>query len=119
MIDSAILSYAHMLRINGWIGNLAAAAESELFGPASLTAKLDRKYGPKSTVRGLQVEELVQRLSEQLFPLLDRSNRMMLRNLKGADRAPAPARPERQHRSRQAGERRWSADQRDRSLGAG
>jgi hypothetical protein len=74
MIDSALLSYAHMLRINSWIGNLAVAAESEFFGRASLTAKMAREYGRNANVRGLKVEELVQRLAEQLMPLLDRSN---------------------------------------------
>ena len=39
MIDSAILSYYHMLKINGWVGNLAVAAESEMFGRASLTTR--------------------------------------------------------------------------------
>ena len=93
MIDAVLLSYGHMLRINGWIGNLAVAAEEEMFGRAALTAKLDRRYGRNATVRGLRVEEIVQRLSEQLMPLLDRSNRMMLRNLKALKehrRPPAP-----------------------------
>ncbi len=93
MIDGAVLSYYHTLRINGWIGNLAVAAEGEFFGQASLTAKLEGEYGRNATVRGLRVEEIVQRLSEQLMPLLDRSNRIMLRNLKALKehrRAPAP-----------------------------
>ena len=37
---------------------------------------------PGVKVRGLRVEEIVERLAEKLMPLLDRSNRMMLRNLK-------------------------------------
>ena len=44
-------------------------------------------------VRGLQVEEIVERIVDELMPLLDRANRMMLRNLKALDdrrRAPAP-----------------------------
>jgi len=42
---------------------------------------LDRgKRGIK--VRGLRVEEIVERIVDKLMPLLDRSNRMMLRNLK-------------------------------------
>ena len=93
MIDTVLLSYAHMLRINGWIGNLAVAAETEMFGGASLTAKLEGEYGRNATVRGLRVEEIVERLSEKLMPLLDRSNRIMLRNLKALKehrRAPAP-----------------------------
>jgi hypothetical protein len=93
MIDVALLAHYHTLKISGWIGNLAVVAETEFFGEASLTAKLDRRYGPKTEVRGLRVEELVQRLTEELMPLLERSNRMMLRNLKALKehrRAPAP-----------------------------
>jgi len=44
-------------------------------------------------VRGLQVEEIVERIVDQLIPLEDWANRMMLRNLKALDdrrRAPAP-----------------------------
>ncbi len=34
-------------------------------------------------IRGLKVEDIVNQIVERLMPLLDRSNRMMLRNLKG------------------------------------
>jgi hypothetical protein len=33
-------------------------------------------------INGLHVEQHVERIAEQLLPLLDRCNRMMLRNLK-------------------------------------
>jgi hypothetical protein len=82
MIDSAVLSYYHLLRINGWIGNLAMWLENEFFRTDSLTAKLEARYGHHAEVRGLRVEELVNQLVERLMPLLDRSNRMLLRNLK-------------------------------------
>jgi hypothetical protein len=93
MTDAAVLAYYHTIRINGWVGTLMAATESELFGPSSLTAKLDRRFGPKTEVRGLKVEELMQRLTEQLLPLLDRANRMMLRNLKALSDARRPPSP--------------------------
>ena len=32
LIDVAVLSYYHTLRINGWIGNFAPLIESEFFG---------------------------------------------------------------------------------------
>ncbi len=83
VIDLAVLSFYHTLRINGWIGNFAALIESEFFGKDSLTAKFTDKYGRyNDKVRGLSVEAHVERLAEQLLPLLDRCNRMMLRNLK-------------------------------------
>jgi len=82
MIDSVLTAFCHQMRINGWIGDLAASVETEMFGKASLGVKLDERRGRGTTVRGLTVEELVQRISEQLMPLLDRANRMLLRNLK-------------------------------------
>ena len=48
----------------------------------SLTAKFKDYYGT-GEVRGLKVEESVNQVVGRLMPLLDRSNRMMLRNLKG------------------------------------
>jgi hypothetical protein len=75
-----VLSYYHVIRVNGWIGNFSQWLEREFFGTASLTAKLKHHYGV-GTVHGLTVEDIVHRLAEQLTPLLDRSNRMMLRNL--------------------------------------
>jgi len=93
MIDGSLVSYFYMLKVSGWIGNLAVAAESEMFGRASLTAKLNKEHGKGATVRGLRVEELVERLAQQLTPLVDRSNRMMLRNLKALREHKRPPSP--------------------------
>ena len=83
LIDAALLSYYHTIRINGWIGNFASILEAEFFQKESLTAKLQDRYGRGTDrVRGLRVEEIVERIAEQLIPLLDRSNRMMIRNLR-------------------------------------
>src|SRR5205814_10645084 len=71
------------LRINGWVGNFAALIEHEFFGKQGLSAKFTDRYGwQNEKVRGLRVEDHVERIAEQLLPLLDRCNRMMLRNLK-------------------------------------
>ena len=84
LIDSTVLSFYHQLRINGWIGNNASKLEFEFFRSDSPTAKLKDQYGAGAdNIRGLKVEELVKRLVEQLMPLLDRSNRMLLRNCCG------------------------------------
>ena len=95
LIDLTVLSYYHTLRVNGWIGNFAALIESEFFQKESLTAKFTNKHGRHNdTVRGLRVEDHVERLAEQLLPLLDRCNRMMLRNLKALKtlrEGPAPS----------------------------
>ena len=65
------------------MSDIASKLEFEFFRSDSPTAKLKDQYGAGAdNVRGLKVEDLVKRLVEQLMPLLDRSNRMMLRNLK-------------------------------------
>jgi hypothetical protein len=87
LIDVAVLSYYHTIRINGWIGNFATMLEAEFFG----TEPLRLNYQGKSNtawelkVRRLDAEDIVHRIGEQLVPLLDRSNRMMIRNLKTLD----------------------------------
>ena len=93
-IDSEVLAYYHQLRVNGWIGDLSIRLEHEFWGhDKSLSAKFRDYYGP-DRIRGLTVEDIVQRLAEQLMPLLDRSNRIMLRNLKALKamrEGPAPS----------------------------
>ena len=88
LADLAVLSYYHVFRIQGWIGDLATIIEGEFFGrdvPVS-------RFGSKR--QELLVEEHVRRFGEQLLPLLDRASRMMLRNLKALKelrQGPVPA----------------------------
>lgn len=89
--DLAVTSYYNSLRLQQWIGDLSIEIEREFFGADSPTVRFEGRYG-KCT--GLVVEERLRRLGEQLLPLQERANRMMLRNLKAlADlrRAPAPS----------------------------
>jgi hypothetical protein len=79
MVDLAILGYYNAMRIQGWIGNLALLLEHEAFGRESPTAAFQRSNGRAS---GLVVEDHLRDMGEQMLPLLDRANRMMLRNLK-------------------------------------
>jgi hypothetical protein len=82
LIDTAVLSYYHLLRVNGWVGNLAAMLESEFFGMAGLSAAFKESHGHQlGRVKGLRVTEHVERIGEQLVPLMVRSHRMMLRSL--------------------------------------
>jgi hypothetical protein len=95
LIDVAILSYYHTLRINGWIGNVSTMLEDDFFRKEGLSVIVDgRSQSAWNTkIKGLRVVELAERLGEQLMPLLDRSNRMMLRNLKAVQarrQAPVP-----------------------------
>jgi hypothetical protein len=91
LADVAVLSYYNTLRIQQWIGDLAASIEHEFFAQDSPTARFEARYGRGT---GLVVEEQLARLAEELLPLQERANRMVVRNLKAlADlrRAPAPS----------------------------
>ncbi len=91
MIDLAVLGYYNAMRVQGWIGNLALLLEHEAFGRESPTAKFHRENGRAS---GLVVEDHLRDMGEQMLPLLDRANRMVLRNLKaikGLRQRPVPA----------------------------
>jgi hypothetical protein len=91
LVDTAVLSYYHLLRFNGWVGNFALMIEHEFFGQESPTAKHQQLYGrPYDSGRdGLRVEEYVQRVGEQLIPLMDRSQRMLIRALRELRRSPS------------------------------
>jgi hypothetical protein len=91
LVDMMLLSYHHLLRFNGWIGNFALLIEHEFFAQESPTAKHNRRYGrPYDFGRdGLQVEGFVQRVGEQLLPLMDRAQRMFIRALRELRRSPS------------------------------
>src|SRR6266849_3376781 len=80
LVDLAVLGYYHTLRVQGWIGDLALHIEHQFFGQDALA-----ENGQRPAMRPgrlFSVEEDVRRLSEQFIPLLDRANRMLIRNLK-------------------------------------
>jgi hypothetical protein len=79
LVDLAVLNYYHALRVQGWIGDLALHIEREFFGEDALAEDGQRPGGRPGRV---SVAEDVRRLAEQLMPLLDRANRMFIRNLK-------------------------------------
>ena len=90
LADVTVTSYYNAVRIQRWIGDLALAIERELFGADGPTARFTHRYG---RVEGFVVEAHVARLAEELLPLQERANRMLLRNLKALTelrRGPAP-----------------------------
>jgi hypothetical protein len=95
LIDVAVISYYHTLRINGWIGNFSTMLEGDFFRKEGLSVIVDgqSRSAWNTKVKGLRVIELAERLGEQLMPLLDRSNRMMLRNLKALQARRQPPAP--------------------------
>jgi hypothetical protein len=88
LIDLAVMSYYNALRIQGWMGDLALVIEGELFGEDALRVKLRGHYGVQ--FGGFAVEEALQRLKEELFPLAERVNRQLLQQLQALHR-PRPA----------------------------
>ena len=80
LVDLAVLGYYHTLRVQGWIGDLALHIEHQFFGQDALAETGQRPA--RRPGRRFSVEEDVRRLSEQFIPLLDRANRMLIRNLK-------------------------------------
>jgi hypothetical protein len=62
------------IRIQGWIGNICLVVERELFGQEPL----NELHGPQV---GEKLADDLRRLENQMFPLLDRAHRMMMRSL--------------------------------------
>jgi len=96
LIDMSLMSYYHTLRISSWVGNLASVTETELFGTEGLSVVVNgkRRSAWDVTIKELRVVEIIERLSEQILPLLDRSNKMMVRNLTAVQarrQAPVPS----------------------------
>ncbi len=81
LVDSAIIAFHNQLRAQRIIGNLHSTIEHEFFARDTPTAKVREKYG-EYQVRGYTVENTAERLVEELQPLMDRANRMLLRNIK-------------------------------------
>ena len=86
LVDGAVLSYYHTLRINGWIGNFPSGSRASSFQRAASpwrrrTPPVDTRIG-RTACPPFWAEHIVDRIREQLLPLFDRSNRVMIRNLK-------------------------------------
>jgi len=89
LLDMAMVSYYHYLRINTEIGNLEGSIEWSYFILDAPTKTTTRKEANERTFETTEeresrarVEDLVDRLKEDLLPLMDRFNRMFIRNLK-------------------------------------
>ena len=84
VIDLAVMTYANVLRVQGWIGDLALAIEHELFAEEPLKVTLRQHYGAEFD--GFVVEEHLRRLREHLLPLCERVNRQLLLHLQALQR---------------------------------
>lgn len=80
-VAMALVAFNQLTRVNELVGNLENRLESEFFATEGLREQHERRYGRESRAGALAVEETVRRLGEDLLPLLDRCNRMVIRNL--------------------------------------
>jgi hypothetical protein len=64
LINLAVLSSYHTLRVNGWIGNFATLIENAFFGSEPLTAKMPKQYGHGGKIDGLRAEDYIRRIGE-------------------------------------------------------
>lgn len=78
LLDCALVSYYHFVRTNSVIGNLEAITEDEFFFRESPRLK----WEGQSQIDGFWVDKHVDALVERFQPMLDRFNRMFIRNLK-------------------------------------
>jgi hypothetical protein len=78
LIDRAVAAYQDFIRIEGWIGNTALLIEHEFFGVQGPSAHFQDRYGREGrTIRGLTVEQHIERLRDELLPLIERCGRAM------------------------------------------
>ncbi len=80
-VAMALVAFNQLTRVNELVGNLETRLEDEFFATEGLREQHERRYGRGTRAGALAVEETVRRLGEDLLPLLDRCNRMVIRNL--------------------------------------
>ena len=81
VVAMAVLSFDHFLRVNALVHNIQARVESEVFGLPSLRT-VNERDPERRVVKGLTAAQLVEELGHDLLPLLDRLNRLVIRNLR-------------------------------------
>ncbi len=80
-VAMALVAFNQLTRVNELVGNLENRLEDEFFATEGLREQHERRYGRGTRAGALAVEETVRRLGQDLLPLLDRCNRMVIRNL--------------------------------------
>jgi len=80
-IAMAVLSFDHFLRVNSLVHNIEARVETEIFGMPDLRT-VNQPDPSARVVKGLTATQLVEQLGHDLLPLLDRLNRLVIRNLR-------------------------------------
>ena len=73
-IDSALIGYANMMRLQRFIGNVCLTTERQLFGQEPLSAL----HGAQTADR---LEAQIRDITDRLIPLQEKCQKMMLRSL--------------------------------------
>jgi hypothetical protein len=71
LVDSAIIAYRQMLRLQGWIDSICLVVERELFGQEPLNEIHGFNIGDK-------LEDQIRNLENQILPLLHRNQKMLM-----------------------------------------
>src|SRR4029077_10299990 len=85
LIDRAVAAYQDFIRITGWTGNAALMVEAEFFGRDRPSAE----FRGGREIRGLTVEEYINRLGQDLIPLAERCARVTREALAALEGTPA------------------------------
>jgi hypothetical protein len=80
LVDMTLIAYYNGLRAQRMLGDLATSIEHEFFGIDGPRVKLKEKDG--YVADGFQVEDMLERAREQLQGMLERANRILIRNLR-------------------------------------
>jgi hypothetical protein len=85
LIDLMLIGYYNTLRMQTWLGNLALETEREFFSETGPTVRFKKYHGRVASdheAEGLYIERRLSYANHTLLPLLDRCNRMMIRNMR-------------------------------------
>ena len=83
-IAMALFAFHHLVRVNEFAGNMAARLEFEFFDTAPLQVRLTERDGtPKRAGQAARIagREALEQFERDALPLMDRLNRMVIRNL--------------------------------------
>ena len=80
LMDGALMAHFNSIRLQRMFGDLVTQVERELFHDDSMSVKL-KKTG-RLEVEDFKVEAMLNRANDKLMNLIDRTNKMMVRNIK-------------------------------------
>ena len=82
LLDQAMLAYLHAMRLSKQVADTLALTESQFFIAESLHVKIKKENRLNNEFDGFVAEDGIEKLRERLMPLIERFNRMFLRNFR-------------------------------------